>query len=322
MRKYLFLSTGLLFFTVSAYAQFPLESIPADSSIFVGWATQATVERGYRNIAEPDSGLVDAGMPELATGPADGQVVSLGDSGRATLQFDFPVEDGPGPDFAVFENGFASGGAFFLELAFVEVSSDGQNFVRFPATSLTDTGSQVAPFGLLEPELLNNLAGKYVVFEGAPFDLAELAGAPGLDVSAVTHLRVVDVVGSIDSAFATYDAEGRAINDPWPTPFASGGFDLDAVGVIHENRMTTSTEIAAPDTWQVYPNPIRNGEAIEIKGVRLDGWQLFDAAGRLVLEGKGWRGRSSFSLAAPRSGIYFFRGFRGDQFFVRRLVVE
>ncbi len=322
MRKYLFIYPVLLFFTVSAYAQFPLEPIPADSSAFVGWATQATVERGYRNIAEPDSGLVSAGMPEMVTGAADGQIVSLGDGGRATLQFAFPIEDGPGPDFAVFENGFGSGDGFFLELAFVEVSSDGEQFVRFPATSLTDTSEQIDGFGLLRPELVNNLAGKYVAFNGTPFDLAELAGAPGLDIGAVTHVRVADVVGSIDSAYATYDREGRAVNDPWPTPFPSGGFDLDAVGVIHENRMTTSTEIAAPDTWQVYPNPIRNGEALEIKGLRLDGWQLFDAAGRLVLEGGGLQGRSTFTLMAPRAGMYFFRGFRDDRFFVRRLVVE
>ena len=44
---------------------------------------------------------------------------------------------------------------------------------------------------------------------------------------------VVDVVGSIDPAYATYDSQGHAINDPWPTAFASSGFDFDAVGVLH-----------------------------------------------------------------------------------------
>ena len=27
------------------------------------------------------------------------------------------------------------------------------------------------------------------------------------------------------------------INDPWPTNFSTGGFDLDAVGVVHEKTL-------------------------------------------------------------------------------------
>jgi hypothetical protein len=50
----------------------------------------------------------------------------------------------PGYDFAIFENGFPFGsGSFYLELAFVEVSSDGKHFVRFNAISNTDTTQQI-----------------------------------------------------------------------------------------------------------------------------------------------------------------------------------
>jgi hypothetical protein len=42
------------------------------------------------------------------------------------------------------------------------------------------------------------------------------------------------VVGSINPEYATYDCQGNPVNDPWPTAFASGGMDLDAVGVIHD----------------------------------------------------------------------------------------
>lgn len=57
---------------------------------------------------------------------------------------------------------------------------------------------------------------------------------PGLNLNSVTHIRIVDVVGSIDPLYATRDSLNRVINDPWPTFFETGGFDLDAVGVIHQ----------------------------------------------------------------------------------------
>ena len=61
-------------------------------------------------------------------------MVSLGKGGSITLSFDPPVSNGDGWDFAVFENGFED---TFLELAYVEVSSDGVVFVRFDNASLT-----------------------------------------------------------------------------------------------------------------------------------------------------------------------------------------
>jgi hypothetical protein len=55
-----------------------------------------------------------------------------------------------------------------------------------------------------------------------------------LDVTRITHVRIIDVVGAIDPAFGRLDSSGRIINDPWPTAFSSSGFDLDAVGVLHQ----------------------------------------------------------------------------------------
>ena len=122
----------------------------------------------------------------------------------------------------------------FLELGFVEVSSDGTNFFRFAAVSLTPTDTQVGTFGSVDPTNLYNLAGKYRRGFGTPFDLAELSGTPGLDLQRVSHVRVVDVIGSIDPLYATYDSQGHKVNDPWPTDFETGGFDLDAVCVLHQ----------------------------------------------------------------------------------------
>jgi hypothetical protein len=205
-----------------------------DDPAFVGWATGIEVVRGPIDISDPGLGNASFGTPENALGPAQGtstDVVSLGDGGMATLSFGAPIFNGPGYDFAVFENGFSD---TFLELAFVEVSSDGLNFFRFDAVSLTATDTQVGGFGALDPTDLNNLAGKYRQGFGTPFDLEELAGTSGLDIDQILALRVIDVVGSIDEAFATFDSLGNKVNDPWPTQFASGGFDLDAVGVINQ----------------------------------------------------------------------------------------
>lgn len=204
-----------------------------DSSIIVGWATHCEVVRGPMDISSPEGGLASFGTPEAAIGFAEGNpsgVVSLGDGGSATLTFGGVIYNGPGPDFVVFENSFSD---TFLELAFVEVSSNGEDFFRFPAISLTDTTQQVGSFGTLDPTKIHNLAGKYRAGFGTPFDLEDLRDTPGLDVNAITHVKIVDVVGCIQCPFASRDSQGRLINDPWPTPFPSSGFDLDGVGVIH-----------------------------------------------------------------------------------------
>jgi len=211
-------------------------AIARDSAAIVGWASgYEDLVRGPVDISDIPSGFASFGAGTDALGPADAHVdslpvVSLGDGGRITLTFANPIANGSGADFAVFENGFDG----FLELAFVDVSSDGTNFFRFPAFSLTPTTSQAPAFGQsIDPTNLHNLAGKYLRGFGTPFDLTDLAGIPGLDINGVTHIRIQDVVGSIDPLYRALDSLGNAINDPWVTPFPQGGFDLDAVGVLH-----------------------------------------------------------------------------------------
>lgn len=208
--------------------------IPSSSSLFKGWATSATITRGLQNIASPSGALANYGTPANAIGPADGTLVSLGDAGVATLTFATPIVDGPGADFAVFENSFTSGSNVFAELAFVEVSSNGVDFVRFPAVSLTPTTTQVGSFGLVDPTNLHNLAGKHISGQGTGFDLSELIGlSSDLNLSAITHVRLIDVIGSINPSYGLADSLGNLVNDPYPTAFSSGGFDLDAVGVLN-----------------------------------------------------------------------------------------
>lgn len=220
-------------------------AVAHDDPRIVAWASAAgELRRGDQDVSDPELGTVSWGSASAALGPADAiestfPVVSLGDGGSITLRFSQPITNGAGADFAVFENGFTvtenGRQGVFLELAFVEVSSDGVHFFRFPSASLTPTDAQVGYLGVLEASDIHNLAGKYEHGFGTPFDLGDLAGAsPLLDVARVTHVRIEDVVGSIDPDFARRDAAGRIINDPWSTPYETGGFDLDAVAVLHQ----------------------------------------------------------------------------------------
>ena len=261
MRKILFLA----FFTmlVKANAQYApppayagTSAMHKDSSAFISWANFCNVVRGYQDISDPSFGYATAGDSSMVIGKAEGWIVSLGDGGTATCTFAKPIMDAPGWDFAVFENSFSDN---YLELAFVEVSDDGINYFRFPAHSLTDTTVQVGGFDTIDTRKINNLAGKYRGLFGTPFDLAELSNEASLDINNITHVRIVDVIGSINKIYATYDTAARMINDPFPTPFPSGGFDLDAVGVIHEN--VNSIEESDVQLFQVYPNPA-NGNTI------------------------------------------------------------
>ncbi len=232
-------------------------AIARDSNIIIGWAYDCAIERGYINMA--DTAMAYNGVNKAtygsylyASGPSDEYVVSLGDHGSAILGFNPPIENHEGPDFAVFENSF---GDLFLELAFVEVSSDGKCFFRFPAVSLTPQDIQVPTFGTIDATQVHNLAGKYRMGYGTPFDLDDMKGVSGLDLHKISHVKIVDVGGCIDPSYAVYDSQGHKINDPWPTPFETSGFDLDAVGVINNSMKQTGVHNVL-ETIKTYPNPV------------------------------------------------------------------
>jgi PEP-CTERM motif len=206
----------------------------SDPSI-VQWAT------GYANYLPGSNVDATWKTPEKALGSAQGtstDVVVLGDSGQITLTFSGSIFNGPGADFAVFENSFTD---TFLELGWVEVSSNGTDFFRFANYSFTEAA--VGGFGSVDPTNIEGLAGKYRQGFGTPFDLSSLAGTPGLDINDVRHVRIVDIVGN-GTQFDSYPAEfggAHPIYDPYPTT-GSSGFDLDAVGVMHFNAATAVPE--------------------------------------------------------------------------------
>lgn len=250
-----------------------------DSSVIIGWASGIQLQRGYLDISDPSLGIASFGSDAAALGQAEGDgvsIVSLGDQGSATLTFQTAIMNGPGPDFAVFENGFADD---YMEFAHVEVSSDGINFARFPSVSETPLIPQIDNFMFGDCRHVHNLAGKYRQGFGTPFDLDELNSGIPIDLNYITHVRLVDVVGSVDSQYGTMDSQGNLINDPYPTNFDSGGFDLDAVAVLNATPLGFN-ELNSELT--VFPNPavdqvtIQSDKTGSIRIITLDGKRLVD----------------------------------------------
>jgi hypothetical protein len=171
-------------------------------------------------------------------------VLSLGDGGSVTLAFDVVITDGPGTDFTVAENPFFAGASFatYTEPCFVEVSTDGVRFARFPTRY---SGPQAHPgpfdpfpigvyagFAGSHPVLANDLTRPGIdpydpaVSGGDAFDLALLRGDPLVRSGAVLlpvirYVRLVDVVSGVDR-----DSSGALV-------FAvAGSADVDSVTVV------------------------------------------------------------------------------------------
>ncbi len=271
-----------------------------DSSAFVSWANTCVVARGYQDIAVTSGGFANVGLDSNGTKKASvNPVVSLGDGGIAILTFTSPITNGTGYDFAVFENSFND---VFLELAFVEVSNDGINYFRFPATSNTQTLTQIGPFDNTgDATKLNNLAGKYRGNYGTPFDLQELQSVVGLNINNITHVKIIDVVGNINAPYATYDKNNNPVNDPYPTAFGSGGFDLDAVGVINQLAVGLSELELLPASIVVYPNPTKDVVSVLTDKFQIKGLALTDINGKLIKETTD----SKIDLLDLESGMYF-----------------
>ncbi len=212
------------------------------------WASEVIEFAPAPGVNAANSNATEALGPIGST--PDGHTVSLGDltaseisdglaPGQITLRMAAPLRNGAGWDLAVFENAFPffppDDDKVFAELAYVEVSTDGVTFARFPAESLTTTLFE--PFGPsfagIDPTDVHNLAGASRSLQGTPFDFAELSSVAAvlsgaLQVDNINYVRLIDIPG--DGSWL--DSQGRGIREAWPTTdltFGNGGLDLDAV---------------------------------------------------------------------------------------------
>lgn len=224
-------------------------------NIIKGWAT------GYKDLhygtASSNTVADKWKTPEKSLGavttsePTEG-VVCLGDGGTITYTFGTPIVNGSGVDFAVFENGFD---ANYLELGYVEVSSDGVHFVRFPNFYLGETeviDMDMTEAGDVYPEDVYNLASKYESGYGHGFDLGELEYAYNyaltdgsafsdeykkslldnfgfLDLNNVQYVKIIDIYGD----GSCVDSEGHPIYDPTGPNNEAPGIDIKGIGVIN-----------------------------------------------------------------------------------------
>lgn len=205
------------------------DPIPADSTAVLRWVTD--LGPGGYTPGEDATAYTDPGVLGEATSSST-DVVVLGRGGSITLDLGSPVADGDGAELAVWENGFYYGGGLFAELAYVEASSDGTAFARFPVvcTAVSTVGSA----GSIDTTDYAGFAGLYPAGTGTAFDLAELSAEPDVvdgtvDLSAVRYVRIVDVVG--DGSEFDESEPPHPIYDPYPTT-GTAGFDLNAVAVL------------------------------------------------------------------------------------------
>jgi hypothetical protein len=197
-----------------AVGQIGSTAIHRTDSRFVAWGNRVT---HYQVGTDCISQWQDTTKCLGPAGEDATQITCLGAGGTITLAFPGFIKNGAGSDFVVFENALNDN---FLELAYVEVSRDGVNFVRFPNHSATSAA--VASFGGIDPTNVQGFGCKYRQPYGEPYDLSEV----GLD--QVGYVRLVDVVGDGSAR----DSENRIIYDSYPN-VGSAGFDLDAIGVLN-----------------------------------------------------------------------------------------
>lgn len=231
----------------AAEHSYPLDCLP---DRVVAWEAVA---------ANPETLFGALFLPGVVLGPPGNSlafqgslsVAALGFGGRVVLAFEsIVIENGPGPDFIVFENPFfrlplpATGDddfRIFAEPAVVEVSADGTAWFAFPfdAQALEDTaGQDLDPAGF---EALSGLAGLTPTLTGnwtvpddpLVFDPGGTAGVSGAGGDAFD----LATVGLAEARFIRItDAETHN-----GFPGAAEGFDLDAVVAIHARPAATTS---------------------------------------------------------------------------------
>ncbi len=200
-------------------------------------------------------GPAAAGSPDQALGPPSGtglhegsfEVCTLGVGGSLTLRLDSPALDLAGTDLVVCENPFYVLGTLdsFAEVLFVEVSSDGTNFARFP-TRYTGAAGPFSPFTGVPVAAYRGFAGVMPVLAGpgpalAPldvalhggdaFDFADLADHPlvlagTVNLGAIEYVRLVDAAAGI-----AQDSFGTLV---WDAGIGStSSADVDAIVAVN-----------------------------------------------------------------------------------------
>ncbi|MHC4845819.1 MAG: hypothetical protein ACYTCU_06630 [Planctomycetota bacterium] len=229
--------------------------------ILLGALLLSTIAGGYAftdyaiAVASVNPGPNASGDPVLGLGAPIGvgllfgstDVYTLGVGGSVTYELDSSVVNAAGADLVVCENPFLVVGTVtsFVEAMFVEVSTNGTDFARFPTTYVGDDGPFAPTIGLppawyagfagVMPVFANPLTGfdplDVVAGGGDAFDLAELLDHPlvldeKIDLDEINYVRLVDVASGVEM-----DSFGTLVWDAGLDSLASA--DIDAIVAVN-----------------------------------------------------------------------------------------
>ncbi|MCB9598236.1 MAG: LIC_13355 family lipoprotein [Sandaracinaceae bacterium] len=192
----------------------------------------------------PGAGRRPFGDPERATNGVRGAGTGAGSLDVYSIEYGSYlvlswggglVRNGPGVDFAVFENPFAlPDGTVFMDQVVVELSLDGAAWVPFPYDYTAPDEHQYSA----EPDHWPGFAGVHPVtlnaddFDVDPFD-AELAGGDGFDLDALPQDGEAGRIRERGFAFVRLSPARDHVNpdtgEPFPRDPSANGPDIDGV---------------------------------------------------------------------------------------------
>ena len=138
-------------------------------------------------------------------------------------------------------------------------------------------------------------------------------------------MKIIDVIGSIDSNFCNYDQYLNKINDPFPTPFPSSGFDLDAVGVINQGPLNIILE----NSENILENfRVINGMVVfDLKSVQKADFkvEIFDLSGKIIFQ-KNYKNNleatQNIDIQSFKNGIYLIKISTQSQSITQKFVLN
>jgi hypothetical protein len=121
-------------------------------------------------------------------------------------------------------------------------------------------------------------------------------------------------VGSINPDWGSTDSNGIIINDPYPTAFDLGGFDLDAVAVINQLNDNSIEDVNIQ--LRCYPNPAN--KLLFVSSVfPVNRVEIFNTTGKCVLVK---HNDKSIEISSIPPGIYVLKIYIGTNVFIKKII--
>lgn len=209
----------------------PPDPVAADLVIAAPGATG----EGFGDPANAVNG-VRGGGPNM--GSLDVYSLGYGENAELVLAWSGGVvSNGPGVDFVVFENGFlaaSASGYYFMDLAVVSVSRDGETWVELPHDYVAVDETRYSP----DPADWEGFAGRWPVLlnddtnTADPFD-PQAAGGDGFDLDALDDEGEAGAIRREGFRYLRLTAAPARTNPDTGAPYVrdptSNGPDIDGV---------------------------------------------------------------------------------------------